>query len=472
MLYHTPGFAAFFIATLAGFWIAPTRVRPLLLLAASYAFYADFRLAHLAILLGVTAATYYGALWIAGGPRGRTGVALPVAAVLCVLGLFKYYGFVWSVAGLAPPLGWEPELPIGISFYTFQAVSYLVDVHRGRVEAQRSPTRVALYLAFFPQVLAGPIERAGSLMAQLVHMRRPEWREVYVAAKVVLWGLFCKLVVADQLGAFVDPAFAAPDSYPAPAMVGAVYLYAFQIFFDFYGYTNVSIGLALALGVRLSINFNNPYSAGSIREFWRRWHITLTRWFRDYVYVPLGGNAVPKWRWAMNVGAVFLLSGLWHGAAMPFAVWGALHGTYYLVGAATRRPRAAVVRLMMLDRVPRLHHAVRVLTTFHLVVLAWVFFRADTVQDAGNVLARFASVLDVGATLSAATDMQPAVWVALASLAFAVLQQSSGWAWRAAHCTSHTPLSLAKEVLWVNVLVVSLVLLTGGTGRVFIYFQF
>ena len=471
MLYHSPEFAVFLAATAAAFFVAPVRLRPPLLLAASYLFYADFRSSHLLILLGVTAVTYEGAL-VVGRRRRPVVLAVLVALVLSVLAFFKYYGFLWGLAGTAPPGGWTPVLPVGISFYTFQAVSYLVDVYRGDIEAERSPVRVALYLAFFPQVLAGPIERAGSLMHQFDRMERPPLEDVFVGAKVVLWGLFCKLVVADKVGLVVDPLLDSPGDHPGAAVLAGVYLYSFQIFFDFYGYTNVSIGLARALGVRLSFNFNNPYGARSIREFWRRWHITLTTWFRDYVYVPLGGRAPTRSRGALNVIVVFLLSGLWHGASLNFVAWGGLHAFYYLAGAATVEGRDRLAASLGLHPDTTVRRVAQVLWTFHLVTFAWLIFRLGTPGAVSDVARQISSVgggpwLALGDPLGL-----PSTGLFLTLLVGTLAIQATGAAWLIVSRVPRGWSETASEVVLVNAIVLGLVLLGDVGAREYIYFQF
>ena len=471
MLYHSFEFAALFAVVLGAFAVSPQKYRPPLLLAASYLFYSDFEPAHLLVLLVVTGTTYAGAIEIGKG-RGGAVLVGSVGVALGALAYFKYSALLWRATGAAEAPPWSPTLPIGISFYTFQAVSYLVDVRRGRIEPDRDLLRVALYLAFFPQVLAGPIERAGRLLPQLRSMARPPGAEVFVGAKVVLWGLFCKLVVADKLGLLVDPIYAVPGDHPGLAALVAIYLYAFQIFFDFYGYTTVSIGLARMLGVRLSINFDNPYAARSIRDFWRRWHITLTSWFRDYVYVPLGGRAPSRWVWFRNVMAVFLLSGLWHGAALNFLVWGGLHGLYYVVGALTATWRARVWTAFGGARVPGLRGAVGLVWTFHLVTAAWIVFRVGAASDSWTLVRGALGVSGPGWLGLGDVLGHPSAAVYLACFGCALLAQASGFAWRTVSAPSEGWRAVGVEMAFLNTLVVGLVLLGDIGSRAFIYFRF
>ena len=391
MLFNSFSFLFCFAILAAGYYALPhTRRWPLLLLA-SLGFYATFRPSYLILLLGIAGATYAGGLALSASStyqRKRLVLAVSTVAVLGALVVFKYYDF------LAPPV--FPRLGIvvavGLSFYTFSCVSYLADVCAGRLPAERHLGHFALYVAFFPKLLAGPIERARPFLSQL---RRPvvfDPNGVTLGLQLMLWGLFKKVVIADRLAAFVDTAYAFP-AFTAPAdLVLATYFFAFQLYCDFSGYSDMAIGAAKVLGIDLAQNFRRPYFSTSVPEFWaQRWHLSLANWFRDYMYIPLGGSRVPRLRHYANVLAVFLVSGLWHGANWTFVVWGGLNGLYQVGSLVTRPIRQRLTDLVTLP--PRLSGFLRGLLTFHLILVTWVFFRAASLSDATTVLSRVATSL-------------------------------------------------------------------------------
>jgi alginate O-acetyltransferase complex protein AlgI len=389
VLFPTIVFAAFFVVVFCVSWALMPRPRvwKAFMLAASYVFYgwADPRFALL--LFAVTAINQLAAVRIGrtGDPRRRTRIlTAALVADLGLLGLFKYYGFfvgdvgrVLDGVGLGLPLPLlTVALPVGISFFTFQAISYVVDVKRGEL-APASFADTALYLSFFPQLVAGPIVRAREFLPQLETPRDPERIAVGPGVVLIAIGLVKKVVLADLLAReVVDPVFAVPEAYAAPDVALALYAYAAQIYCDFSGYTDIAIGVALLLGFVFPPNFDRPYRAASFGEFWRRWHMTLSRFLRDYLYIPLGGNRGGRLRTARNLLLTMLLGGLWHGAAWGFVLWGGLHGLFLVVEHALR------------GRGPRLPVLARWLVVFHAVVLAWAFFRAPSVGDAVDVLGR------------------------------------------------------------------------------------
>ena len=387
MLFNSLEFLLFFPAVTLVYYLIPARFRSLWLLGASYWFYMSWSPAYALLMLFSTAVT-----WWAGRAIGRTdsarrrkaALAVSLAANLAVLGLFKYYGFfcenltrlagVFGMALRAPPL--RLLLPVGISFYTFQALGYTIDVCRGDTEAEPDFLRYALFVSFFPQLVAGPIERSGSLLRQLREERRFDGVRARAGLVRMAWGLFMKCVVADRLALFVDTVFRQPEDLPGSAAALAVVLFTFQIYCDFGGYSNIAIGAAQVLGVTLMENFRQPFLAASVREFWQRWHISLSSWFRDYVYIPLGGSRRGKWRAVRNNFLVFLASGLWHGAAWHYVAWGALHGLY--TTAERLLPRR--------DRGGAARRAVGTAVTFALVSGAFLLFRADTLGGAWAML--------------------------------------------------------------------------------------
>jgi D-alanyl-lipoteichoic acid acyltransferase DltB (MBOAT superfamily) len=273
-------------------------------------------------------------------------------------------------------------LPVGISFYTFQTLSYTIDVYRKKRDPETHLGIFALYVAFFPQLVAGPIERSTRLLPQLIKKYTFKYERVTDGLKLMLWGFFKKIVIADRVAVIVNQVYNNPhDATGLPLLIGT-YLFAFQIYCDFSGYSDIAIGAAKIFGIDLMQNFRRPYFAKSIREFWQRWHISLSSWFRDYLYLSLGGNRNSHWRWYYNIMIVFLISGLWHGANWTFIVWGALHGFYYLVSFWTKNIRKKLVERTFINRYPLLLKIIRVIFIFHIVLLGWIFFRANSLSDA------------------------------------------------------------------------------------------
>ena len=383
MLFNSLSFLASFAALTIVYYLLPHRFRWVLLAAASLGFYALFNPGGVLLLLGVTLVAYAGGLAI-GGSTGRSNrnafltasASLVLAALVCSKVSSSFFNsFATSV---------------GVSFYTFSCISYLADVHGRRLAAERHVGYFTLYVSFFPKLLAGPIERARPFLTQVRQVVVFNDAGMTVGLQLMLWGLFKKVVIADRLAPFVDRAYG-QAAFASPAdLLLATYFFAFQLYCDFSGYSDIAIGAAKVLGFDLMENFRRPYLARSVPEFWaRRWHLSLTSWFRDYVYIPLGGNRVSRTRQSFNVMVVFLLSGAWHGANWTFVVWGGLNGAYVVASLMTSglRQRSSGGR-------PAAPSGVfRGLLTFHLVLVTWVFFRAATLADATTILSRIASSL-------------------------------------------------------------------------------
>lgn len=264
-------------------------------------------------------------------------------------------------------------LPIGLSFHTFQSLSYVIEVYRGHQKAERNFGIYALYVMFYPQLVAGPIERPKNLLHQFYEEHYFDYQRVVDGLKLMLWGLFKKVVIADRLSVLVNEVYGNPSGHQGFLLVIATVFFAFQIFCDFSGYSDMAIGSAQVMGFKLMDNFNRPYFSKSIAEFWKRWHISLSSWFRDYIYIPLGGNRVPQWRMCCNLFLTFLLSGLWHGANWTFVIWGGLNGFYMVFSILTHDPRKKLVQWTGLDRHPKAHKYLNVMVVFSLVCLGWIF---------------------------------------------------------------------------------------------------
>jgi D-alanyl-lipoteichoic acid acyltransferase DltB (MBOAT superfamily) len=357
-------------------------------------------------------------------------------------------------------------MPLGLSFFTFAHIGYLIDVWKRRVPPERHVGRFALFGAFFPQIVSGPIPRAGHLLPQLAAPVPLDEERFCSGSATILWGLFKKLVIADRLAQYVTPVYANPSAFNGPTLAFATYFFAFQIYCDFSGYTDIAIGVARLLGVDLMENFRQPYLARSIADFWHRWHISLSTWFRDYVYIPMGGSRVRTARWVLNVMTVFLVSGLWHGASWTFVIWGGLHGLYSVVGRATSGYRESLWRH---SRLMPLRPLVATIVTFHLVLVAWVFFRASRTSDALLILRR------------GLTDWQGRVWqgdsqltTVISALSIAVLVLAEYLLQRPRPSASATPsFAWPVAVRWATYIVLFLcIAVLGVSSSGFIYGNF
>lgn len=474
-MFPTVEFAVFFVLTFTASWLLRPRPRAwkVFMVGASLWFYGWFQPWYTLLLCGSSLFNWAAAHAIGvsrrrdgEGPRARWILASAVAANLAALSFFKYYDFFWtSVADALGALGirvgpptLQVLLPVGISFFTFQAISHLVDVFRGSTEP-RSLLDFTVYMSFFPRLVAGPIVRSEEFFPQL-RVADPRRVRAARALSMILRGLFKKVVVSSWLAtAVVDPVFGVPEAHSALDVLVAIYGYAVQIYADFSGYTDIAIGCALLLGFRLPDNFDAPYRALSVQEFWRRWHMTLSRWLRDYLYIPLGGNRVGPRRRNVNLMLTMLLGGLWHGAAWNFVLWGGIHGLA-LVGEREVGARWLSGRLP--DRfVP----VVRWLVTFHVVSLAWVFFRAEDTASAWGVLWRLVTGLGAESTIDPGV-LRLALLVVAGSIA---LQFASGRS-RLEGFLERAPWPVHAAVLAVGLVLLDVL---GPEGVApFIYFRF
>ncbi len=392
MLFPTLAFGVFFLFVYFTAWSLDreNERRKLFLLLASWVFYAQWDWRFVALLIASAVLNWGVAALIARSDeagRKKLLVGLGVAANLLILGVFKYYGFFVEQAGeLLARFGWERDvplleivLPVGISFFTFQGISYVVDVHRGKTPPARSLLDVMLLMSFFPHLVAGPIVRASDLLPQFERAPRLTREMAAYGFLLIGWGLFKKTVIASELATrLVDPVFFDPTAYGALDITAAVYAYAIQIYCDFSAYSDMAIGTAALLGYAFPRNFDQPYRASSLQDFWRRWHISLSSWLRDYLYVPLGGGRKGLVRSCLNVFITMLLGGLWHGAAWTFVAWGALHGGVQVIerlGRAVFQGRRVIPAW------------IGVIVTFHIVCLGWILFRAETFPMAMDMLA-------------------------------------------------------------------------------------
>ena len=458
MLFHTWVFAAFFVVFYSVFLVLRrTRLRDPWLLVSSYTFYGWWNPLYLVLIAWSTTVDYAAVTRMAASRRRRAWLAVSIVNNLGLLGFFKYGAFVTdnlnqALATLGVPYALPPPgvlLPVGISFYVFQSMSYTIDCYRGRIQREPSLIRYATFVSLFPQLVAGPVERAGHLLPQL---RRPlvvTASDVADGLSLFTVGFFKKVALADSLALYVDPIYDVPELASGTALLFATFAFGWQIYFDFSGYTDMARGLGRLIGVRLMLNFDNPYLATSLGDFWSRWHISLSSWFRDYVYIPLGGNRGGRLATYRNIALTMLLSGLWHGAAWTFVIWGGLHALGRL---ATRElERTTVYR----TRVPR---PVKQVLVFAFVTFTWIFFRAASLGDAAVIVSRIAT--------TGWTDPQfPLLLLALIGMV---------WLYQFVMESRFRPiLQLAPvRVGLATSMALYLLLFASGSTQPFIYFQF
>lgn len=406
MLFNSLQFLLFFPIVLLVYYIIPSKIRYIWLLIASYYFYMCWNAKYALLLLFSTVVTYLSGI-IMEYIKNKEGlneekrirlkkwcVAGSFILNLSVLVFFKYFEFLAANVNyvfnmvhinLHMPT-FDVLLPVGISFYTFQALSYTMDIYRDEIYAEKNFLRYALFVSFFPQLVAGPIERSKNLLRQLAVPTKFDWDKARQGLLLMLWGYFLKIVLADRIAIFVDTVYGNYETYGGVYLIVATLLFAVQIYCDFYGYSTIAMGAAMILGIKLMENFDAPYLSRSVAEFWRRWHISLSSWFRDYLYIPLGGNRRGKLRKYFNLMVVFLTSGLWHGAQWSFVVWGGLNGLYQIIGSVLKPVRDKMISVFKLRRETFSHKLFQVFLTFILVDFAWLFFRASSFRDALSII--------------------------------------------------------------------------------------
>jgi len=385
MLFNSNAFYVFLPIVFVLYWVFPQKHRWVILLLSSYYFYMSWNVKYVVLILLTTVVSYIAALLMERTEDKRKKKWCLAGALVISLGVlffYKYFDFFSnSVADLLNRMAIPVEpyvlylmLPVGISFYTFQTLSYVIDVYRGEVKATRHFGKYATFISFFPQLVAGPIERTRNLLPQIEKEHTFDCDKAIAGAKMIAWGFFKKIAIADTIAVYVDAVYGNLPQYRGFTLVIATVLFAFQIYCDFSGYSDIAIGVAKLLDVDLMTNFKSPYMASSIKEFWSRWHISLSTWFRDYVYIPLGGNRVKPFRQKVNLLITFLVSGLWHGANWTFVLWGAIHGL------------GQVVENLWTEGKKKQRTWYGMLFTFSFVCFAWIFFRADSISDAWYVV--------------------------------------------------------------------------------------
>ena len=385
MLFNSIDFLIFFPIVVLIYYVIPRRIKHIWLLAASYYFYMCWNAKYAILIIISTLVTYICGILL---KRVKYRKAVLAGSIIINLGILLYYKYadflvatvvrVFSLAGIKITVPvFDIILPVGISFYTFQALGYTIDVYRNRVEAETDIIKYALFVSFFPQLVAGPIERSENLLKQFDKPQKFDFERAREGFLLMLWGYYLKIVIADRIAPFVDTVYGDHIGYPGMYLVVATVLFAMQIYCDFAGYSTIAIGAAKILGIDLMENFRAPYLATTVAGFWRGWHISLTTWFKDYLYIPLGGNRKGKFRKYLNKLIVFLISGLWHGADFTFVIWGGLNGLYQIIGEVLLPVRRKASQMLHFNGGSLPGRLLRIFTTFVFVDFAWIFFRAD-----------------------------------------------------------------------------------------------
>ena len=466
MLFPTYAFFIFFLITFGVFWIGRQRTFQLVwLLVASIAFYAFWNPWFLILIALSTSIDYAVGLalpQVSSQPRRRALLIVSVGVNLSILAAFKYPVFLLqtaaSIAGLVgvnlPPPAFSPLLPLGLSFYTFEAISYVVDVYRGTLTPVRNPLHYALYILFFPHLISGPIVRGHEFLPQLERPRRPDWLRLEMALGLFALGLFKKVVLADRLPPIIDPVFASPESYATGTLWLAVFGFSVQAYCDFSGYSDMAIALAHTFDIKLPQNFRTPYFAPNIAEFWRRWHMTLSRWMRDYIYIPLGGSRSGGIATSRNLLLTMALGGLWHGAAWHYVVWGVYHGALLAVHRVFARGRAPATGAWL---------PVSIAVTYAFICVGLVIFRADSLAVASTMLSRMALPVDGSALAgNAQTTLLAILGVGFAGHVLETIKlQRTAW---------QLPAPIRGAALATAVVLIQF--LTSDQGPAFLYFQF
>lgn len=477
MLYNSFSFLLFFPIVAIFFFVLPHRTRQWYLLIVSYLFYMNWNPTYALFLAFITLVTFYGAKQIVSKINktcvSRGGLTVILLLSFAGLFVFKYLNFInETIWGVLVGMGcriemphWNLLLPVGISFYTFQVCGYVIDVYRGNIKPEKSLGYYALFLAFFPQIAAGPIGRAKELLPQFKEKHYLNTYDITQGLRWMLWGYFMKVVVADRLALYTDAVFGNIAHHTGLSVLVAAMLFTFQIYCDFAGYSFIALGCARIMGFRLIVNFERPYMATSVQDFWRRWHISLSTWFRDYLYIPMGGSRCSKWHTRMNLMVTFLVSGLWHGANWTFVIWGGLNGFFQLVGNAMKPVKERMRLYSGLGKESVWLKAFNILITFILMTVAWTFFKAHTLGDA--LLAVSKMVMPTG------TLYKPDLSVLLYSLmgisvlvVCDVLEERNG---------KHPLLENdSMTIRFASYVVLSMMILSVGVfdGGQFIYFQF
>ncbi len=480
MLFNSIQFLIYFPLVVILYYAIPHKWRWLLLVTASYYFYMCWKAEYIFLILLSTFIDYFAAIRMAKMPDKKGRKKYLLLSIFVNLGLlfsFKYFNFIneslrdvfnnFNIFYDVPTF--KVLLPVGISFYTFQTLSYTIDVYRGRTQPERHFGRFALYVSFFPQLVAGPIERSIKLLPELRKKVQINGSQILSGLKLMFWGFFKKVVIADRLAIYVGSVFLHPDDVYGPKIILAAVFLHVQVYADLSGYTDIARGAARVMGIDLIKNFNNPLWARSLYDFWKRWHISLTTWFTDYLYIPLGGNRVIKWRWYYNIFIVFLISGLWHGASWTFVIWGAMHGLFQLIEIWTDKPRKAFFKRIGISDKKTLMNGLGVTAQLTMLSATALFFGAKNMGDASTLIRNIADFSHVDQFV---TELYKNLEYTL-SLILVVGLMSFEWI----HAKFSIFKLLAKQHMIIRLMVYAIgILLTITFGvfkdQEFIYFQF
>ncbi len=486
MTFNSGEFLIFYPIVALLYFVLPKKLKWPMLLVASYYFYIYYQASLIFLIVATTLVSWLMSMAIEKTENikiKKLCLAITLIVSLGVLFFYKYFNFLsGSFVGLislfgaeASPLVLDLILPVGVSFYTFQTLSYVIDVYRGDIKTERNFFFYALFVSFFPQLVAGPIERPSNLIPQLKESHKWDNGNFIKGAKHMIVGFFKKICVADLISIYVNSVYNDPENATALGIVIATALFAVQIYCDFSGYTDIAIGCARIMGIRLMKNFDHPYRAVTIKEFWGRWHISLSSWFRDYLYIPLGGSRCKKWRHLTNLFIVFLVSGLWHGAAWTFVIWGAIHGVYQIIGNLTAKSRKNLIEKAGYSETSKLVVIMRRFLVFMLVGFAWIFFRANSISDAGILLkSLFVTGWNVGLkdTLSSMGFNTVGIIMTICSIATLIMIDNV-LHYEDEHDGSDILIKNGSFVYYIWIILFSwAILLSQGVGSTFIYFQF
>lgn len=480
MLFNSMEFLIFFPVVTVLYFLLPHKSRWFLLLTSSCIFYMAFVPKYI-LILGVTIVVDYFAGIIISRMQGNSKRIFLIASLITNIGMlfvFKYFNFFnESIKHLSDMLNWNYPisslsiiLPIGLSFHTFQSMSYIIEVYRGKQQPEKHFGIYALYVMYYPQLVAGPIERPQNMLWQFHKEHSFDAQRVSDGLKLMAWGLFKKIVIADNLALVVNSVYGNPTLVNGLSLVIATYFFAFQIYCDFSGYTDIARGASRVMGIELMQNFNRPYFSKTISEFWRRWHISLSSWFTDYVYIPLGGNRCAKWKWFRNTMIVFLLSGLWHGANWTYVIWGGLNGFYLVFAIISKDIRAKITKRTGIDKFPYINKMVKVFCTFNLICFSWIFFRASSFTQAVTIIKRifmdFSLKIDIGRAGVSRYQLALGCGVILLLLAVQLFQRNR----KIINELNNRPVAY-RWVIYYSALIFIIIFGVFNTSS-FIYFQF
>ncbi len=477
MLFNSFQFVFFFIIVTSLYFTLPHKYRWFMLLMASCYFYMSFIPIYILILLFTIIIDYFAGIYLEKfqGKKRKTFLIISLIANVGILAIFKYYNFIndniSSFLGILEQKNPIPYLsiilPIGLSFHTFQAMSYTIEVYRGNQKAEKNFGIYALYVMFYPQLVAGPIERPQNLLHQFYEKHEFDYDRVVQGLKLMLWGLFKKIVIADRLSIYVNAVYNNPDQHFGFTLILATIFFAFQIYCDFSGYSEIAIGSAQVMGFKLMTNFKRPYFAKSVSEFWKRWHISLSTWFSDYLYISLGGNRVSIPRWYFNLFFVFLVSGLWHGANWTFIIWGALNG-FYLIFALLKNRFVKPPEKSRPKIIKSGFNIINIFITFALICLSWVFFRANSAHDAFVIIRNMFKI-----NMPFYSGGWKEIFYGLAGLIFLIyIEFKQEFSFNIETGLPMKSISIVRNYIFYSMLLLAIIIVGVFDAGQFIYFQF